>query len=120
MLRMKKYVLLLSENLSKKPIYFFFTPFKRTNLFILVLGKKHGKNGSLQSQVVPHIFSSTSFTCDATTFPSTTSSTIVLIFLVLVGSEHHKGHKANIEPVVTTPHMDGCVEISYLFQRTMM
>lgn len=47
-----------------------------------------------------YTFSSTSLTWDAITFPSTTSSTIVLIFLVLVGSKHHKQNKTSISQSV--------------------
>lgn len=57
----------------------------------------------LQYQAVPYIFSSTSLTWDATTFPSTTSSTIVLIFLVLVGSKQHKQDKRKYYEIVNMP-----------------
>lgn len=60
----------------------------------------------LQYQTVPYIFSSTSLTWDATTFPSTTSSTIVLIFLVLVGSKQHKRDKRKYYEIVNMPCMN--------------
>lgn len=91
LLRMAMQALFVWKNLSKKPLWFFLSPHTTEQKCLSILALiKHEWPDPFQCQIVPYIFSSTSLTWDATIFPSTTSSTIVLIFLVLVGSEYHK------------------------------
>lgn len=121
LLRMAMQALFLWKNLSKKPLFVSLHTTEQKCLSILAL-TKHEWPDPFQCQIVPYIFSSTSLTWDATIFPSTTSSTIVLIFLVLVGSEYHKQNKKTFIEVlkITEQHAQGNGYILFLSNQLLV